>query len=105
MAKKRARTQRREAARKLAKLVDAKVALEAIEAGGAPDRPIEVESASQIEVHAKAMECPECGDHWQVDDHAVEVHGGRSLRVVHARSAQCGRKRRIYFVISPKLTN
>jgi hypothetical protein len=105
MAKKRARTARREDARAAGRLLRAKEALAVLEPGGTAERPIEVESASQIEVHARSMTCPACGEPWHVEEHVVEVHDGRTIRVVRARSPQCGRRRRIYFAIVPALAN
>lgn len=104
-AKKRARTLRRDQARDDERLVRAKEALAKLELGGSPERPIAVESASQIEVHARSMCCPACGETWHVEDHVVETHQGKSLRVVVARSPRCGKKRRIYFAIAPALAN
>src|SRR5689334_697049 len=59
---KRARTERREAARDAVKMAVARMKLAALEPGGAEDRPIEVTSASIIEPHASSMICPACGN-------------------------------------------
>ena len=101
----RARTQRRQDERALQKLAVAKEKLATFEEGGSPDRPIALESASQVEVHAASMTCPVCGDHYRVEEHTVLVHGGRSLRVAHVLSRQCGRERKIYFAVRAALPN
>lgn len=93
--KKRARTLRRELERERSKLARTREALEALDFGGSPERPIEVESASQIEPHARAMHCPVCDDAYRVLDH--EVAKGGALRVVTAQSPQCGRTTKIWF--------
>ena len=45
---KRSRTERREREREAKKLAEARVKLAALEPGGAPDRPVEVTSASGV---------------------------------------------------------
>ena len=102
-AKKRQRTLRRESERAETKLARAREALFALEAGGAPGRPIVVESASQIEPHAQSMQCPLCGDHFLVEDHEVLHRDGASVRVVSVLSRQCGKRRKLYFAIRPAL--
>ncbi|CAN5321597.1 hypothetical protein BH09MYX1_BH09MYX1_50980 [soil metagenome] len=101
----RARTVRREQDRESAKLVAAKEKVAAFDEGASPDRPIALESASQVEVHASSMTCPICGDSYRVNDHTVLVHKGQSLRVAHVVSPQCGRERRLYFAIHAALPN
>ena len=95
MAKKptRARTERRIEARRQADLVRDREKLARLQTGGAPERPIEVTSASVVEPSARATPCPLCGGALRVDEHAAE--GG--LRVVRAACVRCGAPRRIYF--------
>jgi hypothetical protein len=107
---KRARTERREAARATVKIARARMRLAALEPGGAPDRPIEVTSASTIEPHASSMACAACGSQGQrVDEHVartIEVLANapaRRLRIVHARCSRCGTRRDIYFRIATVL--
>jgi hypothetical protein len=107
---KRARTERREAARDAAKTAQARMKLAALEPGGAPDRPIEVTSASIIEPHASSMPCAACGNSGvRVDEHVAKTIEGkdgepaRRLRVVHAVCPRCGTRREIYFRIGTAL--
>ena len=101
---KRPRTERREAARDAAKMARARMRLAALEPGGAPDRPIEVTSASIIEPHASSMPCPACGSQGQrVEEHVAQTIEGSRLRVVHASCPRCGMRREIYFRISTAL--
>lgn len=107
---KRARTERREAEREAEKLARSRMKLAALEAGGAPDRPIEVASASIIEPHASSMPCAACGAaNVRVEEHiALTVPGEgteppRRLRVVHARCQRCGVRRDVFFRIGTVL--
>jgi hypothetical protein len=102
---KRARTERREAARDAEKIARTRLKLAALEPGGAPDRPIEVTSASTIEPHASSMPCAVCGSlRGRVDEHiAVTLPGERRVRVVHLRCPRCGTKREVFFRIGTVL--
>jgi uncharacterized protein (DUF1786 family) len=95
--KPRARTARRASEREARKLADDLERLARMERGGAPDRPIEVASASQVDVHARDARCPVCTGLVRLEDHTAETIGGVRLRVAHVRCGQCGRKRAIYF--------
>lgn len=99
----RANTLRREIAREGEKLARARERLAALEAGGSPERPIEVVSASVVEAHARSMRCPTCDASLRVEEHAAVAHGEARLRVVTASCAQCGRRRAIWFRIAPAL--
>ncbi len=110
---KRARTERREAARDAAKVARSRLKLAALEPGGAPDRPIEVTSASIIEPHASSMACAACGARGlRVEEHiAVTLGGGggegsepaRRLRVVHLTCPRCGTRREVFFRVGTVL--
>lgn len=102
---KRARTERREAARDAVKVARARLKLASLEAGGAPDRPIEVSSASTIEPHASSMPCAVCGSQGaRVEEHvAVTLPGERRLRVVHVICPRCGTRREVFFRIGTVL--
>lgn len=107
---KRARTARREGERDAEKLARARMKLAALEAGGGPDRPIEVRSASIIEPHASSLPCPACeAPNVRVEEHvAVTLPGGegdaaRRLRVVKARCPKCGTRRDVFFRIGTAL--
>ena len=60
MAKKRPRTERRERERALDKLARDREKLARLELGGSAERPIELESASQVEPHARSLRCTRC---------------------------------------------
>lgn len=99
---KRSRTERREAERDAAKLARARMKLAALEAGGAPDRPIEVTSASIIEPQASSMPCAACGAQGlRVEEHAADVL--RRLRVVHVLCQRCGTRREVFFRVGTVL--
>lgn len=103
----RPRTVRRELERTQSKLAVAREKLWALGEGASPQRPIALDSASQVEIHAASLTCPVCGDHFRVLEHTVlHVAGSeRTLRVVHVRSPQCGRERDLYFALRPALAN
>lgn len=65
--------------------------------GGSPERPIEVPSASVIEVRARAMACPQCGGEQVVAEHAATTHDGEPVRRVDVRCRQCGTRRSVWF--------
>jgi hypothetical protein len=97
----RARTERREAERDARKLARARLKLAALEAGGAPERAIEVTSASVIEVHAKSTPCAACGNQGvRVEEH--EAKDG--VRVVHVLCPRCGVRREVYYRIGAALS-
>ncbi|MDB4943106.1 MAG: hypothetical protein JWP97_2640 [Labilithrix sp.] len=109
---KRERTERREAERQALKMAKARMKLAALEAGGGPDRPIEVTSASIIEPHASSMHCASCDNPGvRVEEHvaetlrAAEGEPERRLRVVHVRCPRCGTRRPVYFRIGTALAN
>lgn len=103
---KRKRTERREQERAAEKLAEARTKLARLEPGGAPDRPIEVTSASVIEVHATSLPCLACeAQGARVDAHDAITHDGRSLRHVRLRCARCGTRRDLYFRIGTALAN
>lgn len=103
MTKKRARTTRRETERDALKLADARERLAKLEQGGSCERPMRVESASQIELRAEALRCPRCESELRVHEHVARVVGGQSLRMVDARCKQCGAQREVWFVIASDL--
>ena len=105
MAKKKptARAARRADARAAAKLADKRERLAELEAGGAPSRPVALESASQVEVHARSLRCPRCDGAYRIDDHAAETIEGARLRVVRMTCAACGARRTVYFRLAPPL--
>jgi hypothetical protein len=95
----RSRTVRRQLERERKKLDEAKLKLASLQPGYRADRPIEVESASQIEPHVRGIRCPVCDVGYQVVEHRATPGG----RVVRARCAQCGRQPELHFVIRATL--
>ena len=93
---KRARSERREAARAAVKDAKAGLKLSALEAGGAADRPITVVSASVIEPHAASIPCAACGAGVRIEEHRAET----SMRIVRVRCPRCGVARELYFRIA-----
>jgi len=78
--------------------------LAALEPGGAPDRPIDVPSASTVEVHAKSEPCLRCGGACRVAEHTAETLDEKRLRVVTLACAQCGARRALFFrILQPSL--
>ena len=101
--KKRARTDRREAARDAVKLADAKEKLSLLEPGGAPGLPIRVESASVVELRAESMPCARCDGALKLEEHTAQVVDGLALRKLAMRCKQCRARRDIWFVIGSDL--
>jgi ribosomal protein L37E len=101
---KRARTARREAARDAEKIARSRMKLAALEAGGGPDRPIEVTSASIVEPHASSMPCAACGaPNVRVEEHVAVTMDERRLRVTHVICQRCGARREVFFRIGTVL--
>ena len=101
---KRSRTERREAERAAAKLAQARIKLAALEEGGAPNRPIEVASASVVEPHASSLPCAACGAQGvRIEEHVAITVGESRLRVARVRCQQCSVRREIYFRIGTTL--
>ncbi len=100
-----ARAARRQADRDVEKLMRDRARLAALEKGGAPDRPIQVTSASEVEIAARAVPCIQCGGIVRVEDHVAETMGAERLRVAHVSCAACGTKRSLYYRIGPSLPN
>jgi hypothetical protein len=99
---KRARAVRREADRAQEKLAQTARKLVALEPGGSPERPIEIESASVVETDAGSQPCSVCGGSALVLDHRVLEHQGRRLRVASLRCKQCGEAwNRYYWIAAP----
>lgn len=86
----RARTKRREQERQAKKLADARVKLALLDEGYSADRPIVVDSASQIEPHARSLRCP-------VDDTPFQILEHDARRVVVVACKQCGRRFQLHF--------
>lgn len=106
MAKKssgRARTERRAAARRRAKLARDVRKLQGLEPGASPDHPIEVRSTSQIDPHARSLRCLLCDVGLQIEDQRGYVHMGRVHRALVMRCPRCGEGREVHFAALPPL--
>ena len=101
--KRRPRAARRELQRREEKLDRARERLADLAPGGAPERAIDVESASQVEVEAANRPCPRCGGPIRVDEHAAETVGAARLRVARVSCARCGASRQIWFRLGGSL--
>ena len=100
----RARTARREAVRARGKLGRERDRLMALEAGGSPERPIEVESPSVVELRAAALCCPYCEVQFRVEAHRAPSTPGMRLREAAVSCPRCGRQRSIWFrLVGPSL--
>lgn len=94
---------RREIERDARKLADAKEKLARLEQGGAADRPIRVDSASQVELRVESMRCARCDGELRVREHVARVEGGHALRMVDAFCKRCGAGREVWLVIASDL--
>ena len=97
--------QRRARARAADKLARQRERLATLADGGAPDRPIDVVSASVIEAQAAGNACLRCAASCRVVEHAAATMGERRLRVVRLECPQCGTPRTVYFRIVGEALN
>ncbi len=67
-----------------------------LEPGGSAERPIDVESASQIEPRALGTPCLRCDGPYRLDDHTVD----RDVRVVSVHCGHCGAGRVLYYRVA-----
>ncbi len=93
--------QRRAAVLATTKLADASEKLAKLEAGGAPTRPIAVESASLVEPQARSLPCLRCGGEPRVAEHDARTIEGALLRIVQTKCPRCGAVRVLYMQIVP----
>jgi hypothetical protein len=93
----RARSARRAALRAADKLARQRERLFQLEAGGAPERPIDVESSNVIEPRAAALECPRCQVAFRVEAHRAPSSPGMRLREAEVACPRCGQRRSIWF--------
>jgi len=94
---KRDRTVRREAARAAAALATNRERLFALEPGGSPERPIEVDAVPIVELRAAAVACPRCAGRHRLQEHAAVVLAGVRLREARLRCDACGSRRSLWF--------
>ena len=105
MAAKKPRAIRRALDRETQKLAQQREKLANLEPGGSPARPIEIVSASLVEVTAEAMKCPRCGASLRVEEHVAQTLNGVPLRIAWTRCRQCSHRRAVYFRITTALPN
>jgi hypothetical protein len=98
---KRARTEKREAARHGAKLAADREKLFSREPGGSAERPLEAEGAAVIEIRARAVPCPLCEGEQIVLEHAAVTLETQRLRQVKLQCRRCSSKRSLWFRIAP----
>jgi hypothetical protein len=101
--KPRPRTERREAVRAKEKLARVREKLARLEAGGSPERPIPLESASQVEVHASSLRCTTCDGDLRIEEHLARTIGDQRLRLVRLVCPRCGARRDAWFLLEPRL--
>jgi hypothetical protein len=97
------RAERRALARQHDKLARDLDRLARLEAGGAPDRPLEIVSPALVEVHVRGTPCPLCAGELRLEEHLAETVGLTRLRVAKVACAMCGAKRAIYFKVTSAL--
>jgi hypothetical protein len=101
----RPRRQRREQERALRKQVERAERMADELPGGAPERPIEVASASVVEPKARAVACVRCGGALEPRaDRATSTPRG-VLREIELACRQCHGRRTLWFRIAPQATN
>jgi hypothetical protein len=91
------RRDRRAQARVREKLARELEALARLEPGGAPDKPLLIDSPVLVDTRAVAKPCLLCGGSMRLDAHTAEVVDGVRLRVASVVCTACGTSRAIYF--------
>ncbi len=99
------RTARREAERGAVKLARDRERLATLEPGGAPSLPLEIVSASEVEIIARSTPCVRCDGEVRVDEHLAETVGTSRLRIARVSCPACGSRRAIYFRLGAGLPN
>ncbi len=97
--KKQRRVERRALERVAAKAVRERERLAHAEAGGSPENPLEISTASLVELQARSIPCPLCGSTMRIDEHTADTIEGERLRIAHMVCVACGIPRKIYFRI------
>ncbi len=91
------RAERRASGRAADKLARDRERLAYLEPGGDSALPIELESASQVEPHVRALGCLRCGADYRLEEHAAVTDQGQRLRVAKLLCPQCGARRDVWF--------
>ena len=94
---KRARTVRREAARRLTELGRDRERLFLREPGGTPEHPIPVDSSSVVESRARSVPCPRCDGEHRVEEHRAVSTPSGLLREARLVCSRCGSRRSLWF--------
>jgi hypothetical protein len=84
-----------------AAIASAREELARLQAGGSAARPIDVESASQIEPRTLSTPCSRCDGPYRLDEHTAELLAERRVRVLRVHCAHCGASRVLYFRVVP----
>ena len=98
----RKRTEQRERARAMRRLVRDREKLASLSPGGAEDRPIHVTSAAVVEVRTRHLACPQCGGEYKIKEHRAPASG---LRSVDVTCQICGVSRTLWFRIGSAEAN
>jgi hypothetical protein len=101
----RTRTLRRTLERGHEKLADSRRKLMQLERGGAPDRPIEVDSAAVVEPRAESFPCPYCEGALRCEEHTAGQRAARLVREVSLVCRTCGEPVKLYFRVVEPLLN
>jgi hypothetical protein len=100
----RARSTRRAQERAAGKLARQRERLFELEAGGKPQRPIDVESASVVEPRASSIACPRCESPFRIEAHLAPSSEGMRLREVRVQCPRCAARRSIWFrLVGPSI--
>jgi hypothetical protein len=92
---------RRQQARDAEALASDLEKLETMAPGGTPQRPLDVESAAQVDVIAGRRPCPRCRVARRLDQHVVRTVDGQSLRVALVACPRCARRAELWFRLRP----
>lgn len=98
----RKRTEQRERARAMRRLVRDREKLAALSAGGSEDHPIHVTSAAVVEVRIRHLTCPQCEGEYKIKEHRAPASG---LRSVDVTCQFCGVSRTLWFRIGSTEAN
>lgn len=99
----RARKRRREEGRAASKAVRERERLAALLPGGAPGRPIEVGSASVVEVQARAIPCVQCAGELELRGDRASSTARGVLRELDLSCRRCHARRLLWFLVMPVL--
>lgn len=99
----RPRRRRREEERAARKAVRDTERLASALPGADPERPLEVASASVVEVRARAMPCVQCGGELDVRGDRADSTARGVLRAMEMACRRCHSRRTIWFRVTPVL--